>query len=291
MTDAWTLVVLPDTQYYALRHPHLLEAQTAWIREQRDTRNVRYVVHVGDVTHRNTRLEWRRARQALRRLDGVVPYAIALGNHDYGPAGSATTRRTGLHDVYPRRLDNAYHLFEAGGHAWVLVVLEWAPRDRTLAWAHRVLEAHDDRRAIVVTHAFLYHDGSRYDHARHGLGQEWTPHAFPTPGGKNDGEEIWQKLVQHHDVALVISGHVLGPGTAYRRDVTATGALCHQMCVNFQTRPMGGEGYLRLVEIDPEGTLRVADYSPVLDHWLDGPAHRFAVPLGLPARRVRVRSR
>ena len=72
-------------------------------------------------------------------LDGVVPYAIAPGNHDFGPGGNAKTRDTLMNEYFPfdqhyamptfggafRRgqLENTYHLFEAGGRKWIVIAL------------------------------------------------------------------------------------------------------------------------------------------------------------------------
>ena len=58
---SWTVIVLPDTQHYVSpknmevekKHP-ILDCMMAWIAGVRDTRNVRMVVHVGDMTNSNT---------------------------------------------------------------------------------------------------------------------------------------------------------------------------------------------------------------------------------------------
>src|SRR5690606_10888288 len=128
----------------------------------------------------NTDLEWMRARDSMRYLDGVVPYGLVPGNHDYGPSGDASTRDTLLNDWFefedtalmpsfggayePGKLDNTYHLFEAGGHPWIAMMLEWGPRDEVIAWANIVMEQHPDRLGIFITHAYLYNDDRRYDH-------------------------------------------------------------------------------------------------------------------------------
>src|SRR5688572_5675999 len=83
----WTLIVLPDTQYYAERYPDTFMAQTRWIADNAGARNIRFVVHVGDVVEHNTPEEWELAKRAFSLLP--VPYAIAPGNHDFGPGGKA----------------------------------------------------------------------------------------------------------------------------------------------------------------------------------------------------------
>jgi hypothetical protein len=130
-----TFVALPDTQYYSLRYPSIFRNQTAWIAEHAVDRNIAYVFHLGDIVHTNSTAEWKQASAAMAELDGLVPYGLVPGNHDYGPYGNATTRDTQLNkwfsfddtELMPSfggafqagRLDNTYHLFDAGGHAWI----------------------------------------------------------------------------------------------------------------------------------------------------------------------------
>ena len=98
---SWTLAVLPDTQMYSLRYPGLFYAQTGWIVSNHDRINIKYVMQLGDVVNNNTPREWRNARDAMSLLDGIVPYAIAPGNHDYGPNGNASTRDTLFNEYFP----------------------------------------------------------------------------------------------------------------------------------------------------------------------------------------------
>ena len=84
---SWTLAVLPDTQKYAEKYPGLFNLQTQWIIENKQKHNITYVLTLGDLTNDDNQLQWQRVNQAMSRLDGVVPYTIVLGNHDYSPDG------------------------------------------------------------------------------------------------------------------------------------------------------------------------------------------------------------
>lgn len=46
--EAFTLVLLPDTQTYTEKYPEIFEVQTEWIAEQAD--QFTFVLHQGDVT-------------------------------------------------------------------------------------------------------------------------------------------------------------------------------------------------------------------------------------------------
>ena len=300
---SWTLVVLPDTQVYAMSYPTLFEAQAEWIVENRQARNIAYVLHLGDVTNNNNEPQWEVAKRSFSKLDGLVPYAIAPGNHDYGPGGSARTRETLFHQYFPPpvfqkwptfggtfekgKADNSYHLFSAGGTDWIVLALEWGPRDEVVAWADKILREHPDRRGILITHAYLYFDDTRYDWAQKKASQKWNPHSYPTaglPGGVNDGEELWQKLVKKHpNMVLVINGHVLGDGLGMLSSKGDHGNTVHQMLVNFQMHPRGGDAFLRLIEFLPDGkTVQAKTYSPDLKAYKTDPANQFTLTLAPP---------
>lgn len=290
------LAVLPDTQMYALEQPALFNAQTAFIRANRQRLDIQFVVNLGDITNNNSTLQWQRAVTAVSMLDGVVPYALVAGNHDYGPIGDASTRDTLLNDFFsydelssfgtfggayePGRLENTYHLFSIGGRNFVLLALEWGPRDAVIAWADQVMRDHADREGILVTHAYLNNDDRRYDHTDTAHAQEYNPHYYATPGGVNDGEELWQKLVRRHRFTMTLNGHVLGDGLGYLASITDQGNVCHQMLSNYQFRQLGGEGYLRLLEFLPDGkTVNVFTYSPLYDTLLDEADQNFTIEL------------
>jgi 3',5'-cyclic AMP phosphodiesterase CpdA len=293
-----TLVVLPDTQVYTDLYPEVFEQQTRWVADHRDERDIRFLLHVGDITERASEREWRSAVSAMGWLDDAVPYALAAGNHDYGTRGRAENRSTLLNTYFPvakqrkmatfggtyrpGQVDNSYHLFSAGGRDWIAVVLEWGPRPAVMGWANRILRTHKDRTAIVVTHAYLFFDDSRYD--RHRDDQPWNPHHYATaqlPGGVSDGEELWEGLISRHgNVAMVLSGHVLGDGVGYLASTGRAGNTVHQMLANYQMLPGGGRGYLRLLELLPDGkTVQVKTYSPLLDDYLTSARQQFVLEI------------
>jgi hypothetical protein len=302
---AWTIVLLPDTQHYSRKYPGLFTAQTGWIVANRERLDIRFVVHLGDVTDTNSPREWRNARDSMSLLDGVVPYSIIAGNHDHGPGGNASTRDTLLNEYFDfkshaaqptfggaledGRLENTYHLFEAGGRQWIVLCLEWGPRDRAIQWADSVMERHKDRTGILVTHAYMNNNDLRYDHTDAANPQTYNPHHYKTPGPVNDGEELWQKLVRRHDFAMTLNGHVLGDGAGYLASPNDHGRVVHQMLSNFQMRELGGEGYLRLLEFQPDGiTVRIKSYSPVFDRFLTTPDQQFEIRLPTPATSLTV---
>ncbi len=296
----WTLVVLPDTQHYSEDYPDIFTTQTQWIAENVQSRSISFVVHEGDITNSHSDREWENARRSLSLLDGVVPYALVTGNHDYYRCeprllDSSLSRYFPVNNyrslptfggVYERnKLDNSYHLFSAGGRDWLVLALEFGPRNGVLRWADRVLKKYPQRSAIIVTHAYLYSDDTRYDHSSR-TDQHWNPHIYMKPPSvdANDGEEMWRKLVSPNpNVAFVLCGHVLNDGAGRLTSIGASGNTVHQILVNFQMVKEGGSGYLRLMEFSVDGkSVRFRTYSPHLKSYLTGDEHEFSLPLPPP---------
>ena len=278
---SWTLAVLPDTQNYATNYPDLFEDQTRWIVANKDRYNIRYVLHVGDLVDTDNTGQWARAHAAMSILDGEVPYALAPGNHDYSAFWPARSTRINAYFPPSRfqswptfggvkdagRIENSYHLFSANGADWLILALEFGPRNATVAWANAILDQYPDRRAILVTHAFLYSDNTRYDWAAKGAAQPFNPHSYPAdydPDGTNDGEELWQKLLKgRSNAVLVVNGHVVSGGVGRLTSPGEAGNHVHQLLANYQTEPMGGGAFLRLLEFRPSGKkVQVKTFSP-----------------------------
>ena len=288
---SWTLAVLPDTQIYAQSYPHHFTSQTQFLADRAESLNIKMVLHEGDITNNNNVAQWNNAKASMSILDGVVPYIMAPGNHDYGPNGNASNRETYFHNAeyfgptstYAQqptmkgyfesgKTDNAWSTFSAGGREWIVLALEFGPRDEVVDWANDVIAAHPDKLAMLVTHAYMYYDETIYDWANKGTSQSWNPHAYGVanlPGGVNDGQELWDKLVsKHENFRMVFNGHVLNDGTGYRATLGDHGNVVHQMLANYQMKSEGGMGDMRLLEFLPDGeTVKVRTYSPVLDRY------------------------
>jgi hypothetical protein len=284
---------------YAMRHPELFHAQTQWIAKNKDKHNIAYVLHLGDIVNNNNKPQWEVAQTAMSKLDGVVNYAMVAGNHDYGPNGDASTRDTLFNEYFPfdkcskwpsfggafedGKLDNTFHKLRIGDADWLVLALEWGPRSEAVEWARGVLDKHPDHKIILITHAYLYSDSTRYDHKLEKR-QEWNPHWYSTaklPGGVNDGEELWQKLLKDRPQAmLTINGHVLHDGLGYLASEADQGNVVHQSLVNYQMKQRGGEAYLRLLEFLPDGkTVQAKSYSPDLDRYKTDPNNQFTFEL------------
>ena len=314
----FTLVVLPDTQNYAdtrigyaSRHwgngdlrDHFFR-QTKWIRESKARLNIVMVAHVGDIVQTDYRGEWEIASQAFRTLDGVVPYILCLGNHDMGyqphptaTGKSATSRETLFNDYFgPGRFEpfrwygghmgtgneNSYCLFRAGGMKFLIISLEFKPRDDVLGWAGAIVRRHRDRRCIVLTHSYLRGSEriAKDDYAVQG----------------NTGQAMWEKFVKEHEnIFLVLCGHTnVGRLTSQGKH----GNEVHQILSDYQSWHNGGDGYLRIMTFVPcEDRIEVRTYSPVLGKYEETEQNEFVLnyrmkgsPVGLCAAESESNSR
>ena len=283
---SFTIAVLPDTQNYSEFFPDTFIAQTQWIADNRNSRNIACVLLLGDITNRNTPKEWEAAERAMRILDGKVPYVLATGNHDYSANGTCIDRSTllneyfpvssfanlpsfgGTYDREPNRLENTYHTFSILGRELLVISLEFAPRADVVRWANEVVTRHPQHEAILITHAYLYHDNQRYNWKQVGTKQDWNPHSYGVAAGSDDvmdGEQLWSQLVsKHENFIMTLNGHVLGDGLGRLKSRAEGGNDVHQLLVNYQMHNRGGDGWMRLLEFRPDGTtVKVCDYSPV----------------------------
>jgi hypothetical protein len=294
---SFTVVVLPDTQYYAAAHPEILDAQAQWIVHQRAADRIALVLHEGDIVDADEPRQWQSAARSLHRLDGVVPYVLAAGNHDYRRRGAWISRETSLNAYFPKRDaepnvesrgtfepghgEDSFELVETPAGPWLILSLEFGPRDAVLAWADRILRRHAGTPAILITHAYLDSSNTRYDHVGRS-DQLWNPHRYladgPT-GEVNDGEEIWRKLVATNDnILFVLCGHDLDDGVGRLTSVRADGTSVHQILANYQTGALGGEGFLRLMRFFPDARkVTVRTYSPYADRFKTDADNQFTL--------------
>ena len=295
--ERFTLVAIPDTQGIVLPYPEMFYAQGYWIRDNAAALNIKYVVHEGDITNDATAEEWRAADHMFRVLDGRVPYALALGNHDYPGGGGVVSRDTSGFDARfpPSRMQaqpgftsmldgisaaNAAYTFSANGQTWLILSLEFGPRDLALTWAAAVLDAYPTANAILVTHAYLFVDGTRFDAANR-ADQYSNPHDYDSDGrlgGVNDAEEMWQKLIADRpQIRFVLCGHMHAQA---RLTSERPGAPpVHQLLADYQHEEHGGYGYLRLMTFEPDGRVIVRTYSPFLDRYRTDEENEFVLSL------------
>lgn len=277
----FTIVVLPDTQYYSESAPETFLAQTRFIVDRRDELNIAAVFHLGDIVERADREhEWQRADAAISILEEVpdLPYGLVVGNHDQwpdgDPAGTAAFNRYFPVSRYADRPwygghygddnDNHYILFGAGDLAFVALFLEFdrAADPDVLAWADGVLKRHDDRRAIVCTHYVIWSDY---------LGNDFS----------KQGRAVYESLRGNPNLFLMLGGHFCETG---RRADPGAGGTIYTILSDYQCQPNFGNGFLRLLHFSPTANrIYVSTYSPTRGQQLTLPMHQFSLAYSMYA--------
>lgn len=291
---SYNIILLPDTRTYTSLYPQIFKAQTQWIADNAD--NISFVLHHGDFTDGNNEKQWSNAAEAMSIMDGKVPYSFVIGNHDEGV--NSDTRDTRLFNTYfpykkysqaegfggafeTGKMDNTWHIFQTGNIKWLVLSLEFGPRNKVLAWADSIIRQYNTHKVIINTHAYMYSDNTRM-----GEGDGWLPQDYGI--GKltgedtaNNGEEMWDKLIsQHSNILLVCSGHILHEGSGRLVSEGVHGNKVYQMLANYQDgvdNIKGDTGFLRILTITPkQKRIDIKTYSPYSKEYNHNNRHEFS---------------
>ncbi|MCH9693198.1 MAG: VWA domain-containing protein [Gammaproteobacteria bacterium] len=279
--ETFSIVVLPDTQFYTQDNPDIFDTQTAWIRTNQAAENIIYVAHLGDIVDsagcNSTATEWANADGSMDVLDGAattaddIPYGVLPGNHDFDPLPASTLCST-ARDQYdatfgPSRYPPAGTLWYGGsqdsanthnnytmfsspeGVDFIAINLAYsdqvgATEVDILDWADDLLKTNPNRIGIVTSH-FIMSD------ARTG-----------GPGCELDddlgtyGSAIWDELKDNPNLSLLLSGHCRGEKwvTFEGGGVERPGCLgdVHGLMSNYQAYESSESGYMRIMRFDTD---------------------------------------
>jgi hypothetical protein len=272
----FTIPVLPDTQCEVNYRPEMFISQLQWIADKKDSLNIPFVLHVGDIVDFDNISHYIKASDGFKILDNTgIPYAVCLGNHDTEAvgenSGSAASnvpgathlnlRKTSKFNTYfpvsrfaslkgsyeEGKSDNAFYTFKAGGLDWLVISLEFCARKGPVDWAEKVVGDHPNHNVIILTH---YHLNGSGDIAEQNAGY-----------GDLSPYEIYNQLIKKYpNILLVLSGHT--GNSAWRNDRGDNGNRIYQILQDYQGENQG-DGYLRLLDINPEGgSIQGKIYSP-----------------------------
>lgn len=273
------MAVFPDTQSSVNWKRSVMTSQVDWLINNKDILDIRFVGHVGDLVAdwEGDLTEWAFVQDEMGQLKTAgIPYSTLPGNHDYAYMTRTSTllnsyfplsnfsSMSSYGGAYDTNSDNTYHIVDVGGKKLLILSLEFGPRDAVVAWANGVLQANSDKKAIVITHAYLNTDSqllaSGMDHA--------ASNGYNLGADVNDGDELWTDLIYpNNNVAFVICGHdgTSLDGSGLRESTHANGAPVHQILTNYQYyQPVGNGSYLLTLHFT-EDAVEVRTYSPYLN--------------------------
>ncbi|TJZ63535.1 serine/threonine protein phosphatase [Sphingobacterium olei] len=257
------------------------------------------IINQGHDGDQSAQKQWEAASKSFSRLDGKIPYIAATGNHDYSidMAGKRRSRYADFfqidknwknrntivqnstnEDGLPTLENSAYELKSLNGQDYLFMTIEWAPRDTVITWAKRIaeMEQYKNHRIVLTTHAYLNAKDMRmagenkwFVYEPYSINNEIQKSDRITLPSSNNGEQIWQKLVEPStNIEMVLCGHISGEG--YKLDKNQAGKNVHQILFDSQSMGgghrygNGGDGWLRLLEFLPDNkTVKVKTFSPL----------------------------
>ncbi|HYE18659.1 MAG TPA: Ig-like domain-containing protein [Tepidisphaeraceae bacterium] len=300
----FTVVAMGDSQYIVEDFPQIFAAQTQWARDNatNPAHNVAFVAHQGDMLRRGySDFQAGNAQAALDKLNGVVPYTVSIGNHDYDNqfddldrhVSSANfaehfgdvmfARQNAANTAVPNAsgfgrssLDqrNRYQIITTGDagarQQYMVLSLEWAAPDSSIKWAKDVIAANPNLPVILSTHEYLNGSGR-------------TTSTLDPIG--NSGSALWTKLVNvTPQIFLVLSGHT--GANFHQTSTNAAGLPVHEAVVDFEgVAANGGNGFMQLFHFFPgQNKIGVSTYSPYTGQTLTGANYTFDLPLDFSTR-------
>lgn len=255
-TSAYSFAVMGDIQTTTDYYPNNLPGLYEWVVKNKTDKNIQFAITLGDITNDNGRsrryskdssgnyvvdangtyTHWDIVYDAIKQLDGELPYALIRGNHDVYPDLTTNQRLEGF-NTYFGRLENFTSQFteENGGGRYgdgqyddvndvtdlvtgysssyantfqtltvgenevqyLFVNLDWIIKDDVVTWANKVIAAHPNHKVIINVHGYMNGDGTTLDPGD------------PTPNSTYNGDELWESIVsKHSNIKMVLSGHI-----------------------------------------------------------------------------------
>jgi len=250
----YSIAVIPDQQCMTDWQPEMLYGMYQWIADNVEKENMQMVINVGDITNYPNDLQWERSKYAYDLLQNKVPYIAVPGNHDYGTTSYRDTTKMNAYfplsmfkemETYggsysednnlPDDVANTWQEFEINGNKYLVLALEFGPRDSVLTWASNVVNAHPNHQVIVVTHAYMNSDGTLLDGSDPFLPSSYTSLIQEDQEAPNDPDAMWEKFVKNHEnIIMVLSGHIGYRNIVMRTDTGVHGNEVKQILIDAQ---------------------------------------------------------
>lgn len=263
--EEFSMIVLPDTQKYSQSYPEIFYSQTNWIIENKDTLNIKFVIHEGDLVNKaSDEKQWIVADKAMSILDGNVPYSIIRGNHDKSELYQKYFGKKRFSD-YDWYLDgdednkNSVQKLEINEKDFLLINLDVCPDQNELNFVKEIIDETEFDFGILTTHGYLNEKAERKVHVC------------------NNTEYIWEFAKEIKNLRLMLSGHV--HDEAMRTDPNDFNQNVIQMLADYQDRENGGNGFLRILNFVDENTIKVNTYSPTLGEYENDEDSEFTIYL------------
>ena len=283
-----------------------------WLVDNAEANKIKHVFTLGDLTDRSAvhdptlsygasdpvgndatyDAEYVIVKNAISKLDGIVPYSIVRGNHDgyqideFFNYEAYTKNFDGFYreesGVYEDSIVNSYRLTEIQGIKFIFITLDFNPSREAIDWVDELLSTYSDHNAIVTMHSFLTFRGGELDIANILDIQD------SIVKGKYRGaapDWIWKNcLKKHKNVIMTVSGHVGADTPQYLTTVGENGNKVLNILVDPQFYDLNIEptGAILLMHFYDGGkTIKTEYFSTTCNGYKKDGDHRFELELML----------
>ena len=280
---AYSFAIVGDTQTVNDQNPEYLKTIYQWILDNKDSKNIQYVIGLGDITeigvdvgHKNydatgSHKQWADAKEAITMMDGIIPYSLIRGDgHDgielfnqyFGSHAGYTNNISGYFEE--GRIDNVYHTFKIGEVDYMLLCLDHGTKDDVLVWANEVVAAHPNHRVIVTTHQYMNSDGTLSERNETGNATAYDP-------TNNAADDLWNEfLSKHPNICMVMCGHAESDDVVVTKQIGDHGNEVTQILIDPQVMDaeyyQGSKGMVAMLYFSEDGKdVQVQYYSTVKD--------------------------
>ena len=127
------------------------------------TKDADFVLQMGDIVesdgdNSDRPAQYATAQTGWRKLDGIIPYVLNLGNNDspteylqYFPLSHYNTWPSFVSNYDNHK--NVAHHFNAGGVDWLVISARYNPDSGVMAWAENLVVNNPDKNVIFISHA------------------------------------------------------------------------------------------------------------------------------------------
>lgn len=257
----FTIVWMTDTQNLSREFPEVFLSMRDWILSHRESENIQFVIHTGDVVGGLGPVMAKNAADALVPVLEVIPGMIVSGNHDITKTDkhwnfsqqpyAKMVHKDGqiLEENNGANVYAAYTTFHAAGTDFLVFGIGY--NVICTDWMNKIIAEHPNHVVITAVHKGLRDHGT------------YTTETRP----------IFVKVMPlWPQFRLILCGHEHGTmmltdwfdddhDNTSERSVTT-------MMFNYQDDWKNGLGYMRLLRFDPaDHSIEVLTYSPWYDQW------------------------
>ena len=265
---AYSFAVIGDMQALNYYYPDYVSTMFEWIANNVESKKIKHVIGLGDITEKSETDEWSRAKQGYQMLDGKVDYSFVRGNHDttakYNVTFPYSSYKDTIGGAFANNMLNTYKTFEIGEVKYLMLNLDFGPGDDVLEWAGQICDQFPEHNVIINTHAYLYLDGAPITS---------DDHCPPVGnGGKNNGDDMWEKFVsKHENIVLILCGHMAGNRLVVSKDEGVNGNTVTTLLVNTSNVEKNNNGALGMVAMlyfsEDGKNVEVEYYSTTTDRY------------------------